>query len=940
MVESIQLELASSAVLPEEHFNDEFFALLRPDAISPESLSKLLDFFAPLQLVVDRTTEKKLFLTRKVLSNCAFVKVAHDFVGPLTSAECDDETLDRIARMVVLDKRTRTTLPHPQWTEKHDAVLIFAVAKHGWIEHDTCIRSITEDREIKWGPPFEGPRSKDSGGSRKDISEDDLGVLSNVAKRAALFFNFEEDLVSSLKGFKQELLAKSLGLVCVVPGSQGPNTSVDEGVQRLRWELDAVLLRKATGGAIKVNGDVSGPDLEPENTELPTKKELVRRARWLLAKSPDKVSTATSGKKKEDATAGQAKEDATAGQVKLVHGYGTLDQSEPSNLLLAELLRSLVKVSFNSTSKRKNMGRKLCTYALDEAQQRVDDLTTLDGIGKECSKLESLETMKKIVNSITLVNRLIHTKSLQAKNVIRFVLGLPPQVPKNPNEPIFPTDYRNPLVITESTGTEPSTTSLLVNEASTVRPKRFRQEGAIGDQAISAAMTKAMTLCETSGQSSTSENIADSTLQLTTPETLLLTVMGSQGVPVWTSSWKDVVEGESINPELQGVGHNSLISWDGMGRVFEAAAELWHTTAAAKLQQKRIAYNEKYRNAVDDPAAESQALKKLEILEQDEVAKRRALAIAIDYSNNPRKLAQKCIMLVEALRGKMGPVDSKHGAKKAKTLRRSENGLGPYVLHWFGKENARWAESFKIVDSSGKPYCYTAMDFVQSGKSSNLDDSIDIASVLDRKGCRNIFTQIAQQSRARSIFLRFTKMQLQEWVSTAVKNCDAAQDAWDAQPSWWQRSNAAGDGPNHDFVLLETLLEYGYSGIDEPMRLLSPVDVDIEDHATPAEAHLTRGAVQDRANQLTRELHMIEETAEAMKLLRSRLDVGAVAPTVQSGIESFFESSSTAKSTAEDDEVIVIESSPSASKRKVPPVNDSSLLQADPSSAGKKIKIL
>jgi hypothetical protein len=139
---------------------------------------------------------------------------------------------------------------------------------------------------------------------------------------------------------------------------------------------------------------------------------------------------------------------------------------------------------------------------------------------------------------------------------------------------------------------------------------------------------------------------------------------------------------------------------------------------------------------------------------------------------------------------------------------------------------------------------------------------------------------------------------------------------------------------------LETLLEYGYSGIDEPMRLLSPVDVDIDDHATPAEAHLTRGAVQDRANQLTRELHMIEETAEAMKLLRSRLDVGAVAPTVQSGIESFFESSSTAKSTAEDDEVIVIESSPSASKRKVPPVNDSSLLQADPSSAGKKIKIL
>jgi hypothetical protein len=172
-----------------------------------------------------------------------------------------------------------------------------------------------------------------------------------------------------------------------------------------------------------------------------------------------------------------------------------------------------------------------------------------------------------------------------------------------------------------------------------------------------------------------------------------------------------------------------------------------------------------------------------------------------------------------------------------------------------------------------------------------------------------------------------------------VRNCDAAQDAWDAQPGWWHRSKVTGDGPNHDFVLLENLLEYGYSGIDEPMRLLSPVDVDVEDDATPVEAHLTRGAVQDRANQITRELHMIEETAEAMKLLSSRRDVSAVAPTVQSGIESFFDSSSTVKSTAEYDEIIEIDSPPSSSKRKVA-VNDSDLMQADPASPGKKIKIV
>lgn len=61
-------------------------------------------------------------------------------------------------------------------------------------------------------------------------------------------------------------------------------------------------------------------------------------------------------------------------------------------------------------------------------------------------------------------------------------------------------------------------------------------------------------------------------------------------------------------------------------------------------------------------------LEEIKQLEVDEWFKRRAVADAKNDRVDPAKLAKKCVMLLEALRTRMGPVYTKRG----RTLRKSK----------------------------------------------------------------------------------------------------------------------------------------------------------------------------------------------------------------------------------------------------------------------------
>ena len=47
------------------------------------------------------------------------------------------------------------TLPHPSQKSIHDAFLIHAIAKHGWIDRESSFLAITADVSIMWGWPFD-----------------------------------------------------------------------------------------------------------------------------------------------------------------------------------------------------------------------------------------------------------------------------------------------------------------------------------------------------------------------------------------------------------------------------------------------------------------------------------------------------------------------------------------------------------------------------------------------------------------------------------------------------------------------------------------------------------------------------------------------------------------------------------------------------------------
>merc|ERR1712032_1284278 len=107
------------------------------------------------------------------------------------------------------------------------------------------------------------------------------------------------------------------------------------------------------------------------------------------------------------------------------------------------------------------------------------------------------------------------------------------------------------------------------------------------------------------------------------------------------------------------------------------AASFWQNAATGRLQAKRHEYEESFPNDSDKetlPAREKQV--RIKSLEIDEKVKKRALAQSKDYSDNPSKLASKVVMLLEALRRRMGPVEMKRGVttKKGKNVNKSENG--------------------------------------------------------------------------------------------------------------------------------------------------------------------------------------------------------------------------------------------------------------------------
>ena len=109
------------------------------------------------------------------------------------------------------------------------------------------------------------------------------------------------------------------------------------------------------------------------------------------------------------------------------------------------------------------------------------------------------------------------------------------------------------------------------------------------------------------------------------------------------------------------------------------------------------------------------------------------------------------------------------------------------------------------------------------------------------------------------------------------------EKAWEKRPSWWDESE------KHDFLLLKKLHEGGFTNFGRDTSGFGPAaaaeggEGEGEADEVPTtttnkslkELNLTKSIIQQRANQLVRELHQMDEKEETMKILADRRTKGA-----------------------------------------------------------------
>ena len=509
----------------------------------------LMRHFAPPQLLTDRMNDNRYKTGKRFTNLMLNSNTAHDVVSRAKSMAKAKEggtggeaievskkdLITSLAKLINLDRRT--AIPHPKWDAVHDAVLIAAIAKHGWIDRDSACKAMVEDKSIKWGRPFDdgdfGPL-KDSvdkdgptdvmmsdpepledinnGGEKQDEESGIISDLKLIAQRVLGFFNLEGSLLVDLKGFDQDLVARTYGLVKEDGGLEEGDFEKDAPSS---WRFDESLLSTAKVEAAKdSNGKKADKedDTSDELSDLPSRKELRRRAKsivkFVLASTTGSAPASSTAGADDPAAARQeeGKEgDTTDGAASSSpeHDFCRINQMDKRNIFVVELLSAIVKMS-TKVSSHKQITKKLLHYTLKEVDYYIEART-------EGTEPTTLDDWKKIRSHLDLVKKTIQKHQRQAKNVIRVMLGtdaVAAKKGKHQNEGLFPVlpKYGNIPAISskkkpakaKSSAAEAKDTATSNGKESFARKKRKKKtqlesyDSALGDVAINRALSLGM----------------------------------------------------------------------------------------------------------------------------------------------------------------------------------------------------------------------------------------------------------------------------------------------------------------------------------------------------------------------------------------------------------------------------------------------------------------
>ena len=369
-----------------------------PKNITLSSLKDFLLQYAPLQLIVDRNKPGRIKLHHNtMIGRLSLLKQLHDAVQTADKDLPVDATAVKrnaaLSKLIKIDPKS-SSLPHPQWTCLHDAVLLRAVAKHGWIDRQSSVNAIANDKNVCWGPPFEVPDvsgEDNPSGSVEQPQGNPSSVLKynkilTVARRAAAFLNsFKGELREGMTDSVFTELSEKLVKTYSLKNQDEEGVLLDVNEEHLK---ELILLDKA-----------SSEDCE----ELPSKKALTKRLKKILNALTGKASEAME-------EADETQHDCVDTKAATVenHGFALIDQMERSNVLLAEMTRGLLKLT-----KKSNKQREFAQLIINEIDARIGDMSSFDGKGAP------LDTMKKLKEHILVYFNNCKSAVRPAKNVLR-----------------------------------------------------------------------------------------------------------------------------------------------------------------------------------------------------------------------------------------------------------------------------------------------------------------------------------------------------------------------------------------------------------------------------------------------------------------------------------------------------------------------------------------
>ena len=615
-------------------------ATLNLDNVTAKALKVFLMDCAPLQLLGDRSRSDRIALGKKLLSNLSFLDslfgaaaTADANAGPNAS---EDKKIEELSKLIKMNPRTG--LPHPQWTLVHDSILIRAICKHGLIDKRSSADAIGHDTSIHWGSPFEEGATHKSEKPDEEAEKkfnNDYVQLSRVASRASDFVQTHSG--NAFEGLKDGKLNEMRQ--CLID-TYGLAKTEDDDKWALNKEKLESILRPSKSSA--------------EVEDLPARRPLLKRIR--------SVVKSINGKHFEE----QEEPDQTAAvqdisqagdemcKPKDDHGFVVLDQADRHNILLVQMLKN--QLTFKQSAKV-GPKKQLANLILDEFDARIEDLRI---IGDDSSK----SSMSKAKVEFKLYVANMNKNARMAKNVLRVQLGVDPVADKKGpiGTNLFPT------------AGEQEKKSSSVSTAAKGALTKLKQKKAF--TAADAALNRAL--------SSIASNDKDGCLRLTSTELLMLTVLSSQGLPVFCENWDALIHNNKLIASTSdeddkkkgqdGDDEEFLIYFNAMAGVLNCAAQVWLNIASRKLDRVLEPYA-----LSGDPIPEKEQ-QQIATLKKDKDFKIGTLEDTVKFTNDPDAFAKSCITLVEAVRKNIGPVDTQYaGDKRIKFLTQSENGLGTKV---------------------------------------------------------------------------------------------------------------------------------------------------------------------------------------------------------------------------------------------------------------------